>query len=242
MGGATSRFEDTNWDAANGQLESISDTIDGCPPTERYEMYEILKKAVNQREFDIVDSNQNLLYTTRPVPGTLAWFDVLGPGSVGEYQDYRLRVHVDLSRRTWVVYRYSKPVFAGQKPAMKCTPQLGNKTNAAETGNDDDGKPLQQYELYKTAHITVSWSRYIAIAARYGPPPEDHFSNLLHWDEGSTGSENAGDDTAGEKAPSDDTVGDKSEIDGDEDDLFQQAAQIAARRRSDSVGEDDSQI
>jgi hypothetical protein len=183
MGGATSRFQETNWETSNGQLESVADTIDACPPTEKYNVYDLIKRGVNQRDFDILDSQQNLLYTTRAVPGTLAWFDVLGPKSMGDFQDLKLRVQVDLSRRTWIVYRYHQPLFAGQKPA--CTVPIPPNPNQQSSSPLSSSLPLaaaapppqEQHFLYKTACITVSWSRYIAIAARYGPPPENHFTN-----------------------------------------------------------------
>ena len=134
MGGATSRFEETDWSKADGCLipqedETDHPTIDGLPPTRSYRIYEIIKqsKMTSQREFEVLDpKKRHILYTTRPVPGTLAWFDVLGPGSVGQYRDYRLRVQVDLSRRTWIVYRYSKPLFPTQKPAIQCIPSSQN--------------------------------------------------------------------------------------------------------------------
>ena len=241
MGGATSRFEETDWKKSNGQLESLSDTIDGCPPTHKYDVYELIKRGVNQREFDIVDSQQNLLYTTRAVPGTLAWFDVLGPGSVGQYKDFRLRVQVDLSRRTWIVYRYSKPLYSWQKPALKCTPQVTNSSRSPRGGNKvgDGGGPVLplRYDLYKTAHITVSWSRYIAIAARYGPPPEDHYSSHLALQDSCGDHEGADDDNL---------INEEKKIAGGdgadkEGDLFQEASKIAARRRgSAEEGQDDS--
>ena len=178
MGGGTSKFDENDWSKADGSLVDLLDTVDGCPPTEEYQVYELVKKGVNQREFDVLDSQQNLIYTTRAVPGTLAWFDVLGPASCGGYQDLRLRVQVDLSRRTWIVYRYHEPLFAGQKSVETQQPpqsalsspdlqQLQQQQAAKEP------QPPPVHKLYKSACVTVSWSRYIAIAARYGPPDFD---------------------------------------------------------------------
>jgi hypothetical protein len=156
MGGGTSRFEETDWNIAHGRLSSTEETIDGAPPTSKYRVYTLHKRAVNQREYDVTDEESNLLYSTRIVEGTLAWFDVLGPG----IDQYLLRVQVDLSRRYWVIYSFGSPVFSGQFPDMEATARM------REVRGED--RPC----LYKRACITVSWSRYHAIVNRYGPAPE----------------------------------------------------------------------
>jgi hypothetical protein len=253
MGGVTSKFDETDWSKANGGLlahwedrrpEDV--TIDGLAPTYKFGIYEIVKTSVSQREFQVVDpKNKNLLYITRSVPGTLAWFDVLGPNSIGEYQDLKLRVQTDLRRRTWMVYRYNKPVFEGQRPApLAVRKGLG-----------------QNDKLYKTACITVSWSRYAAVAIRYGPPSLD---DVLEIEEG------ARDEDDGDGDDDDDNDDEEEELEfennaeglaspkssyetnnnfgdhdldddeGDDDDdnledIMAQAAKIAASRRSIAV-------
>lgn len=206
MGGGTSKFDVTDWARASGELQSSQQTIDGSPPTSEYKIITLIKRGMNQREFDIVDEKQNLLYTTRPVPGTLAWFDVLGPTSCGTYEDLLLRIQVDLARRTWMVYRYNTPVFEGQRPA-----------------NLD---PV----LYKSACITVSWSRYVAVAARYGPPSIEY---LFHLDP----EENSAPTVTSESTEEEPdfhpqilrTVSSDSH-----DDFFSAAVLVAARRREES--------
>ena len=93
MGGATSKFEETDWDKADGKLraptlddngdnddnndgEAFCVTIDGAPPTTEFAVYYLNKRGLNQRDFDVTDEEDNLLYTTRQVPGTIACFDV----------------------------------------------------------------------------------------------------------------------------------------------------------------------
>jgi hypothetical protein len=76
MGGTTSKFEETDWAKANGKLETSQDTLDGALPTSKYQVFHLIKRGVNQREFDVTDEQDNLLYTTRQVPGTIACFDV----------------------------------------------------------------------------------------------------------------------------------------------------------------------
>jgi hypothetical protein len=79
MGGATfSKFEETDWSRANGKLEATNRdaTLDGALPTTKYQVFYLIKRGVNQREFDVTDEEDNLLYTTRQVPGTISCFDV----------------------------------------------------------------------------------------------------------------------------------------------------------------------
>jgi hypothetical protein len=225
MGGGTSKFDDTDWEKANGTFngEALVDTIDGGLPTSRYQTYELQKNAYNQREFNVVDTmDKTLLFTTKAVPGTLAWFDVLGPTSCGDYKDLKLRVQVDLSRRTWIVYRYHTPVFQGQKPA---------KLPVRKGLDDTKDNPDENAKLYKTACITVSWSRYIAVVARYGPPSLEEF---LVEDSSNTDSDDDDDDDKG-----DDTIRIPTASSDSRDDIFAQAQKIAARRRVGNPMDDD---
>ena len=158
MGGGTSKFNDTDWSRASGRLRSGLDTIDGNPPTPSYAVYYLQKRAVNQRDYDVTDADANLLYTTRYIGGTLAWFDVLGRGM----DEYLLRVQVDISRRYWVVYRYGCPTYAGQFADLDATSRL--------RGSRGDDQPC----LFKRCCITVTWARFHAIVNNYGPSPTDH--------------------------------------------------------------------
>jgi hypothetical protein len=160
MGGATSKLDENDWEKADGKLISGSEyTLDGAPPTEAYGVYLLTKKGVNQREFDVTDAEQNLIYTTRAVPGTIACFDVLGRG-IGD--DYLLRVNVGMARRYWTVCRFDVPTFWGQKTDQEAIEKL----TAEIDGNKTFSMPL----LYKKCLITVSWSRYLAVAALFGAP------------------------------------------------------------------------
>ena len=49
MGGAKSKFEQTDWIRADGGLSSVADTIDGQPPTSAYGVYYVTKTKMNQR-------------------------------------------------------------------------------------------------------------------------------------------------------------------------------------------------
>mmetsp|Transcript_1856 Transcript_1856/g.2847 ORF Transcript_1856/g.2847 Transcript_1856/m.2847 type:complete len:518 (+) Transcript_1856:80-1633(+) len=160
MGGAVSRLEETDWKTVTGKLTRSKETIDGSQPTKSYGVYYLHKIGKNQREYHVTDENLNLLYSSRMIDGTLAWFDVLGPG----LNEFLLRVQVDLSRRYWVIYSYGSPSYAGQFADMTATNRLRQ-----ERGEES---PC----LYKKACITVTWSRYHAIINRYGPPPEEALS------------------------------------------------------------------
>ncbi|KAL7579425.1 hypothetical protein ACA910_014089 [Epithemia clementina (nom. ined.)] len=167
MGGATSKLKETDWDLTDGKLTDSSETIDGAPPTSRYGIYHLTKRGVNQREFDITDSESNLLYTTRQVPGTIACFDVLGK----ELDSHLLRVTVDIARRYWTVYRFEVATFEGQKPDKEATEKL-----VAERLHEAEADPMVENFntpfLFRKAIIVVSWSRYMAVSTLYGPPTE----------------------------------------------------------------------
>jgi hypothetical protein len=91
MGGASSRFDETQWWNANGELDTSEgkEGADQKPtiiptenPTTSLEIFDILKikSITSQRDFEIRDGSKQVFYVTRSVPGTLAWFDVLRPG------------------------------------------------------------------------------------------------------------------------------------------------------------------
>ena len=156
MGGSSSRFDEIEWDKADGKLTSSDQTIDNSNPTDSYGVYYLTKLGVNQRDYNVTDSDSNLLYATRAVEGTLAWFDVRGK----EEDDYRLRVQVDLSRRYWVVYNYGIPAFRGQM-----WDEVSTEKSACHGGLR---KPL-----FRRACITVTWARYHAVVDLYQPAPQE---------------------------------------------------------------------
>jgi len=217
----TDATADTDPVIADGGLDpkSVHQTLDANFPTLCYNYLEFRKKGVvGQRyEYDVLDSrapadgssrsssrrfssgrfgsssssSKEVLYTTKVVPGTLGWFDVLGPASPSSCGDdgndgndagggdnnqkvqlqLQLRVvkvvvdddHDHVRRQTWIVYRYHVPVFEGQTPAPP-----GDTTKCTEEGT----------KLYKTACVTVSPSGCEVIMARYGKPnPEDYCSS-----------------------------------------------------------------
>ena len=191
MGGATSKLDENDWEKADGKLRGPEFTVDGAEATQKYSIFYLTKRGVNQREFDITDEDSNLLFTTKQVPGTIACFDVsefisatgmlpvlsvkgcshsalflqvLGKG----IDAYGLRVTVDIARRYWTVYRYDVPTFEGQLPDKDATQKLAaERIEAAE--NSPAIETFQTPLLYKKACIVVSWSRYMAVSVLYGP-------------------------------------------------------------------------
>lgn len=156
MGGASSKFNDTDWSKADGELKSSFDTVDGSSPTISYTMATLHKLALSQRSYHVTDEYSNLLYSTKAVPATVACFDILGRGM----DEKVARVTVDLTRKNWTVYSFGEPAFDGQLEDMEESARAGTK-------------------LYRKAKIKVTWDRYHAVVMKYGPPVEDGDDDCL---------------------------------------------------------------
>lgn len=183
MGGAVSQFESNEWELADGGITDGEETVDGAEPLDEYKVFTLVKKAVlaNQREFDVTDDDSNLLYSIRPSPGTIAGFDVLAASTTPTTDEYLLRIIVDIARRIWIVYRFDRPAFEGQKPDKAATAKFNCEqsskmdpatqvSEALQSSKFEQTSSCEQRKLYKMCCITVSWSRYLSVAAFYGPP------------------------------------------------------------------------
>ena len=256
MGGAQSFFNETDWDLADGALRTCDETMDGRPPTTTYQTYDLVKRSIvaNQRELDITDSEKNLLFHIRPSPGTIAGFDVLGVGSANN-DDYILRVTVDLARRYWIIYRFDKPIFDGQKPDPIATEKFAIEQQTSVTNERkelaarisaslaihsfSDDTPVDEvppsapivpkHFLYKVGCVTVSWSRYMAVAAYYGPPT---IEQIMHATEAACKQEMKS------KKPTTSNDTDDGDDDGD---ILSKARKIAGRLREEREGMDGSE-
>ena len=256
MGGAQSYFNETDWDLADGALRTCDETMDGRPPTTTYQTYDLVKRSIvaNQRELDITDSEKNLLFHVRPSPGTIAGFDVLGVGSANN-DDYILRVTVDLARRYWIIYRFDKPIFDGQKPDPIATEKFAIEQQTSVTNERkelaarisaslaihsfSDDTPVDEvppsapivpkHFLYKVGCVTVSWSRYMAVAAYYGPPT---IEQIMHATEAACKQEMKS------KKPTTSNDTDDGDDDGD---ILSKARKIAGRLREEREGMDESE-
>ena len=149
MGGATSRFSDTDWDVADGGYKDENGetkTLDGKSPTSEL-TYLRLKKpnVVNQREFIVVnaDSEDNpneVLYTSKPIEGTMKNFDLLdGEGNK------LFCVQTNSSREIWNIYSY-KPNWEGQ--AISYEAAVGSKQDVSVS------------PLYCKARIDITWNKH----------------------------------------------------------------------------------
>jgi hypothetical protein len=136
MGGATSRFDETDWDKADGGLREASETLDGKKPSARHTILTLKKPTiVNQRNFEIRDDLNTLIYTSQAVSGTTKWFDFFGDDGKKIF-----RIQTDSSRSTWDVYSCS-PSFQGQKPNKEASEKAGEES------------------LYRKARIDITWNK-----------------------------------------------------------------------------------
>lgn len=254
MGGAQSCFNETDWDLADGSLRTSDETMDGRPPTTKYQTYDLVKRSIvaNQREIDVTDSEKNLLFHVRPSPGTIAGFDVLGIGSANK-DEYILRVTVDLARRSWIIYRFDKPIFDGQKPDPVATEKFAIEQQVATNDRKElaarisaslaihsfsDDTPVEipastpivpKHFLYKVGCVTVSWSRYMAVAAYFGPPTIDQ---IMQATEAACKRELKSKKTT--------TIQNENESD-DDGDILNEARKIAGRLREEREGMDENE-
>lgn len=145
MGGAASKFDETDWAKADGGLRETADTIDGSMPTMHHSIVTLKKlNMVNQRDYDIRDDQDILLYTTKAVQGTAKWFDFYGKGG-----EKLFRVQTDALRDKWDIFAYGKPAFAGQQPDADATKQAGEP-------------------LYRKAKVLVTWNKHNGDVHLYG--------------------------------------------------------------------------
>jgi hypothetical protein len=134
MGGASSRFAETDWNAVDGGLRDTKDTVDGRQPTTHHTILTLKKSnVVNQREFEIRDDLDELLYTSKPIEGTSKWFDLFD--ALGKKL---FCIQTDSLRSQWQVHSYA-PNWEGQMA-------------------DPDVK--SEAPLYRKARIGITWNKY----------------------------------------------------------------------------------
>lgn len=150
MGGAASKFDDTDWTKADGGLREASQTIDGAMPTTHHTILTLKKQSlVNQRDYDIRDDQDILLYTTKGVQGTVKSFDLYSKGG-----ERLFRVETDALRDKWDIYVYGKPAFPGQQPDAVATSKAGEA-------------------LYRKARVAVTWDKHSGSVHLYGEATGD---------------------------------------------------------------------
>jgi len=151
MGGAASKFDETDWTKADGGLREASDTIDGAKPSTHHSILSLKKQnLVNQRDYDIRDDQDILLYTTKGVQGTIKWFDLFGKGG-----EKLFRVQTDeLARQKWFIFAYGKSAYAGQQPDTDATKAAGEP-------------------VYRKAMVKVTWNKHHGNVHLYGEEKGD---------------------------------------------------------------------
>lgn len=260
MGGASSRFDQTQWWNADGELGTSDGKEGGADqkptiipsenPTKSLEIFDILKSKsmTSQRDFEIRDGNKNVVYATRSVPGTLAWFDVVRPrvsddaevteedeGEGNEEQGEGIaeategteedppssEIIEELLLRIQVDWnRRSWIVYS-------CIPVFPGQLPA--TISDRKGLSEDQ-KLYKSCCITLSWSKSLALVSRFGPPTKlQDF-----WDDG--------DDDDDDLVAADGLTASRRDSDFFTQVFFKKADTIAARARKEHVGFDTEEL
>lgn len=150
MGGAASKFDETEWDNVDGGLREASQTLDGAKPTQRHTILTLKKhSAVSQRDYDICDDQDILLYTTRGVQGTVKWFDLFGKGG-----EKLFRVQTDALREKWDIFAYENPSFVGQQPDVEATKHAGEP-------------------LFRKAMVAITWDKHHGNVIMYVPDTSD---------------------------------------------------------------------
>jgi len=109
MGGASSRFADTDWDKNDGGLRKASETLDGSSPTSCHTILTLKKNTVvSQRDFEIRDELEELVYVSKGIEGTTKWFDLMDATGKKLFC-----VQTDRVRAEWNIYSY-QPNWKGQ--------------------------------------------------------------------------------------------------------------------------------
>jgi hypothetical protein len=111
MGGATSRFAETDWKNASGGVHQEGETIDGAPASQHLSILTLKKNhsIVDQRTFEIRNDLDEVIYTSKPIVGSTKWFDLFSGSG-----EKLVCVHTDELHKHWTIFSY-KPVWEGQE-------------------------------------------------------------------------------------------------------------------------------
>lgn len=155
MGGATSRFAETNWETADGGLKDPSQTIDGMAPIREHSILALKKSSlVNQREFVIRDDAGDLLYTSKAMEGTTKWFNLFDANGNKIFS-----IQTDSLRNEWRIYSLA-PNWEGQAADAEAKASMLD----VEEGNES---------LYRRARIDITWNKYHGEVHFFGPSEDD---------------------------------------------------------------------
>jgi hypothetical protein len=120
MGATSSKVYVTDWEKADGHLHH-DETLDRSSPfaNHRTLLLRPSHKAHSsaQRDFQVVnEAGDTLYYTTRGVPNTAFWFDIL------KNEEPMLQVRGHPWGTEWDIYAYHAPSFVGQEPVSPGAP------------------------------------------------------------------------------------------------------------------------
>ncbi|KAA8493075.1 hypothetical protein FVE85_9347 [Porphyridium purpureum] len=162
MGGVESKFEQVNWEAADGGLESAEQTLDGAPPTSQYTRLTLVKKSkLANRDYDVflmppgsaADAAQQSgspLYTVRKIDWNWNVFEVFDSHG-------RLCARVIpgklLCTSSWKIFGTNGPKFKGQEPDPDAVQKKDDTSSA----------------LYKWFKVEYSLCRFAAKMRAYEP-------------------------------------------------------------------------
>lgn len=108
MGGASSRFAETDWENASA---GVKETIDGSVPYEHLSILTLKKNnsIVDQRSFEVRNDMDEILYTSKPIVGSTKWFDLCSASG-----EKLFCVHTDDLHEKWTIFTYN-PVWEDQQ-------------------------------------------------------------------------------------------------------------------------------
>ena len=141
MGGATSRFGETDWENASA---GVKETIDGSLPSAELSILTLKKNnsLVDQRSFEIRNDSDELLYSSKPIVGSTKWFDLFSADG-----EKLFCVHTDALHEKWTIFSY-KPVWEGQEAEEN------------EIGTE---------KIYRKARIDITYGKSLGEVFLYAP-------------------------------------------------------------------------
>eukprot|EP00545_Synedropsis_sp_CCMP1620_P005711 CAMPEP_0119005612 /NCGR_PEP_ID=MMETSP1176-20130426/1830_1 /TAXON_ID=265551 /ORGANISM="Synedropsis recta cf, Strain CCMP1620" /LENGTH=240 /DNA_ID=CAMNT_0006957445 /DNA_START=75 /DNA_END=797 /DNA_ORIENTATION=- len=114
MGATSSKVYVTDWDKADGHLHH-DETVDKSSPFRKHETLHLSPSrkvhASGQRDFQVInEAGDTLYYTTKAVPNTAFWFDLL------KNDEPMVQVRGHPWGKEWDIYAYHAPSYSGQEP------------------------------------------------------------------------------------------------------------------------------
>lgn len=137
MGGVESRFDNTNWDEADGGLSGEAKCMAGQTATHGKKKITLKKKEMlNHRIYDVADAEDTLIFKFKPTPESFQWFELTGPTEKKSHPNKGLCQNLCRAAKvsenktlvenvgnyvvgSWTLYSYVRPAFEGQEGDKK---------------------------------------------------------------------------------------------------------------------------